>query len=528
MQIICDFDGTISIKDTLDLLLLKKLPEIEFEKIKDTDDVYKYFDSNEDLSELNDSLIDCYFKTFFKKNKSMIILSSGFKQIIKKLLPFFPETQIYSNDLNKLNIIIDKRKFIETNDFKNNLLIYIGDGNSDIPVLDIIDVLYVKNNSILQRHCEKNNIEFYKFNDFKDLYNQINQEKNYIKLFSPGVVKVSKKVLNSFSQQHICMHRQKEFHELYYNVNNKLLNILNINSDKYISLILSGSGTSAMDEVINSIIYEKTLFLSNGMFGERWRDIGNFYNNLNCYSYTKNWGEDFDIKEILNIVKKNNIKNVIVVHCDTSNGILNDIKLIGNEIKKLNPSIIYVVDCVSTFGSIPIDVKECKINYLVTNPNKGLASFMGIAIIIADIETTKNLNKTFNNYSYNLKRHLEFAQKNETCNTISIQAIYALYESLMSLNIEKNYNDIKYYYKLLYQNIKFPKLLCYQKSSPAIITILCENSVDIINYLYKHSFVVYECKKDLYNKGFQISLFGEDVNEKNVISLIKLINQFKK
>ena len=40
-------------------------------------------------------------------------------------------------------------------------------------------------------------------------------------------------------------------------------------------------------------------------------------------------GEPFSINNIIDNIKKNDIKTVIVVHCDTSNGILNNIDEIG-------------------------------------------------------------------------------------------------------------------------------------------------------------------------------------------------------
>jgi perosamine synthetase len=83
----------------------------------------------------------------------------------------------------------------------------------------------------------------------------------------------------------------------------------------------------------------------------------------------------------------------------------------------------------------------------------------------------------------------------------------------------------KYFLRLKRDN----KLLEKNISSPCIITILVENSNQVIKYLKNNLFIVYECKGDLYNRGFQISLYGLDRTDENITELIKLLNKtFKK
>ena len=47
-----------------------------------------------------------------------------------------------------------------------------------------------------------------------------------------------------------------------------------------------------------------------------------------------------------------------------------------------------------------------------------------------------------------------------------------------------------------------------------------------IEYLKEHTFIVYECKGHLLDKGFQISFFGDDGTEENIRKLIQLINSY--
>jgi 2-aminoethylphosphonate-pyruvate transaminase len=236
------------------------------------------------------------------------------------------------------------------------------------------------------------------------------------------------------------------------------------------------------------------------------------------------------------------------VHCDTSTGVLNNIHDIGCLIHNISnvyntgssqepvfldiPShITYIVDTVSTFGGIPINMCDSYIDILVTNPNKALSSSMGLGIIIGRDSILNKLKDNNRSYSLNLKRHYTYALKKETCNTCAIPCINALLHTLnMSYNCKNDVIKHHVYYKelynILYTGIKYKKLLSYEISSPCIITILHENSAQIITYLFNNGYIVYPCKGHLLNRGFQISLYGFDGNKNNITNIVKLINGY--
>jgi aspartate aminotransferase-like enzyme len=45
---------------------------------------------------------------------------------------------------------------------------------------------------------------------------------------------------------------------------------------------------------------------------------------------------------------------------------------------------VYVVDGVSSFGAIPVDIKKANIDFLITCSNKCIQSVPGFAIVICD------------------------------------------------------------------------------------------------------------------------------------------------
>lgn len=197
--ICCDFDGTITAHDLLDILVDYNLGEgtsnandekvlkgaIMGSIIKETfesismsfDDAIKLIDDN--------THIDEHFKKFYElcsaNNIDFYIVSSGFKTLIKHYLPFIPESNIFANDVDivenrwivKLcdNTGLNKKKVIsQMNDKK---IIYIGDGVSDICVADMVDILYVKAGKSLHQHCINNSIKHLEFETFSDILKNV-------------------------------------------------------------------------------------------------------------------------------------------------------------------------------------------------------------------------------------------------------------------------------------------------------------------------------------------------------------------
>lgn len=197
--IFSDFDGTITNNDLLDIVVdhyfgeekrkgvdqkvlngeleHDKSLELIFADVKcDLDNAYDLIDKKS-----NNSVIDQHFKPFYQycidNRIDIYILSGGFKILITHYLPYVSPDIIFSNDvvIDKDNQWyptfisksgLDKVSFIKKLNTDNKKVIYIGDGTSDVHVIDHVDILLTKKSSILESYCIKNNIKHISFDNF--------------------------------------------------------------------------------------------------------------------------------------------------------------------------------------------------------------------------------------------------------------------------------------------------------------------------------------------------------------------------
>jgi 2-aminoethylphosphonate-pyruvate transaminase len=112
----------------------------------------------------------------------------------------------------------------------------------------------------------------------------------------------------------------------------------------------------------------KLLVLSNGAYGER---IAQMARQLRISNVVLRSAEDqtVDLPELKRVLEGDTaITNVAVVHCETTTGILNPIEEIGPIVKEAGR--VLIVDAMSSFGSIPIDLESIGIDYLISSANK--------------------------------------------------------------------------------------------------------------------------------------------------------------
>lgn len=204
-------------------------------------------------------------------------------------------------------------------------------------------------------------------------------------LFTPGPLTTSRTVKQALSSD--LGSRDFEFIEVIKDIRQRLLNIGGVQKGDYEAILLQGSGTYGLEAVVSSTIPldGKMLVIINGAYGRRIAQVvGIHHVELVTLTYAEN--SKPDLAEIeATLAADDAITNVAVIHCETTTGIINPIKEIGEIVQRYGK--IYFVDAMSSFGAIPFNLAECGIDYLVSSANKCIEGVPGFSLVLAKRET---------------------------------------------------------------------------------------------------------------------------------------------
>lgn len=153
-------------------------------------------------------------------------------------------------------------------------------------------------------------------------------------------------------------------------------------SDDYVVGLMQGSGTFSVEACIGTLVPAdgKLLVLANGVYGDR---IGLIAEYLGIPCIAKDFGETsrVDPAEVDKILVDNpEVTHVAAVHCETTTGMLNPVKEIGEVVKKHGK--VYIVDAMSSFGGVPIDAAEIRADALISSANKCIQGVPGFGFIV--------------------------------------------------------------------------------------------------------------------------------------------------
>lgn len=246
------------------------------------------------------------------------------------------------------------------------------------------------------------------------------------KLFSPGPIMVKENVRAALAHYDIC-HRGAEFEELFARATEKINKLFKAD-DSYRSVIISGSGTSSNETVLSSIFNEgeKVMLIRNGVFGERLLEIIQKY-EIPLVDCEFPWGEYPSVEKIEEMLAANpEVKTVAMVFHETSTGMVNPVKAVGEIAKKYNKW--FFVDCVSAAAGELIDVVDMNITFATSVGGKCLGAYPGSAYICGKREAYETLTPAMGKNVYlNLAKHYAAAEKNnQTPNTPNVNLFWAL------------------------------------------------------------------------------------------------------
>ena len=204
-------------------------------------------------------------------------------------------------------------------------------------------------------------------------------------LFTPGPLSTSFSVKEAMMED--VGSRDYEFIQAVKEIRNELLELAGVSKEGgYESVMIQGSGTFGIESVISSAVgkNDTLLILANGAYGERIAKMAAVH-QLN--HYVVRIEEDKIVTPVATesfLEAHPEVTHVACIHSETTTGLFNPVGEIGAVCKKYHK--VFIVDAMSSFGGVEMDMKEMSIDFLVSSSNKCIEGVPGFAFALCKKE----------------------------------------------------------------------------------------------------------------------------------------------
>lgn len=248
-------------------------------------------------------------------------------------------------------------------------------------------------------------------------------------LMTPGPTMIPHRVRETMARQ-IIHHRTKEFEHYFVKMNESLKKVFQTQNPV---LTLVSSGTGGMEAAVANAFSpgDKVLVVSTGVFGDRFVKITTRF-GLDVKVISVPWGRGIDpeeIKKFLDSPEGDGVKGVFVTHNETSTGVANDIKSIGEVLR--GRDCLYIVDAISSMGGMEIRTDEWGIDMVIAGSQKALMLPPGLAFVSVSEKAWNAIEKSkLPKFYFDFLAYRKSLNDNTTPYTTAVTLVIAASESL--------------------------------------------------------------------------------------------------
>jgi 2-aminoethylphosphonate-pyruvate transaminase len=351
-------------------------------------------------------------------------------------------------------------------------------------------------------------------------------------LLTPGPIITSRSV--KFAMLADWGSRDPDFVRLVQHLIADLKTLANCDSS-YECILMQGSGSFGIEAALGTLTptkRKKTLIACNGAYGQRavqmMERLGRSHVALNKSELKPLKPED--IAKALD--EDRNITHVWVVHCETTTGLVNPLSDIASAVKSRGR--ILMVDAMSSFGALPVDMLADNIDVMVSSPNKCLESVPGFSFVF--VKRDLLMAAKGESPSMVLDLFEQWQSFEATCQfrfTPPTHALVALAQALRELQEEggikrreQRYRANADAFNTRMKALGFSMLLSADDAGPIVQTVLSPadtrfNFKTFYTKLRAKGFAIYPGKLTRF-ESFRVGTIGR-IDEKLIVQLISAI-----
>jgi len=312
-----------------------------------------------------------------------------------------------------------------------------------------------------------------------------------------------------------------EFRALTAEMRSGLLALTGDKNDILDCVPMQGSGSFSVEAMLGSFVPRdgKVLVLSNGAYGKRIATTLDYLNRAHSVIDKGDYMPPRGPEVTAAIEADPAITHVVIVHCETSSGILNPVKEISDAVAATGRKLL--IDSMSAFGAIDLDINEIDYIAMVSSANKCIEGVPGFGFIIArkdQLAAAKG-----RSHSLSLDVHAQWSHMNKTGQwrfTPPTHVVVAFLEALRAHAAEggikgrgARYTNNRDVMVAGMRDLGFETLLKDRWLSPIIVTFFCPASAafdfgTFYNLMKSKGFIIYPGKLTVVD-SFRIGCIGQ-------------------
>ena len=217
-----------------------------------------------------------------------------------------------------------------------------------------------------------------------------------------------------------------------------------------VSVCASTSTTGVMEAaIVNCFSAGDTVIVCrNGKFGDRQKKIAETY-GLNVVDLQYGWTEVVRPDDVAKALSEHpEARGVIVTQSETSSGVLNDVKAIGEIVGPME-DVVLIVDSITGIGAVECKTDEWNLDVVMTGSQKGLMLPPGLAACTVSKKAWKAYERsTLPKFYFDWMSYQKNVAKDTTPFTPAVTLVLGLNEALKMIREEGIENTIIRHSKL--------------------------------------------------------------------------------
>jgi aspartate aminotransferase-like enzyme len=325
-------------------------------------------------------------------------------------------------------------------------------------------------------------------------------------LFTPGPTPVPQNVRNAMSDE-TMHHRTPEFEAIFEKTRKHLFDLFK--TDEVV--MLSSSGTGAMEAAVINLCHNTLLNVNSGKFGDRFGKIARAH-GLGNVEIKNEWDTPASVESVVEAVKANpDIDAIAVQISESAGGLRHYVEEIAEAVKEINPNIMIIADGITAVGVERIDVTN--IDCLIAGSQKALMLPPGLAILGLSNSAIEKIGSG-KGYYLNLASEIKKQRENTTAYTAATTLIIGLLEVLETIEanggIEKLYEQTALRATAVREALQTIGLHVYPNNPAKSMTTIDDENASEIRNILKNNFSVNVAGGQDHLKGkiFRINQMG--------------------